>query len=209
MKIQYAVRWDSEVYHVVIDEAFWCKHINRRYCSIADEKPQGQRLCKDCASILKEMKVVGVKNQETLQELRGGDAFEEQYKHVSIFSLKAKKTDPRLLEWLKRYEIKEPGRFGAILFMADTGLHVAIQYQGSRRLYHVHLPTPDTKTYYSSPEWKEKRQEVFERDGSNCVFCGSPHNLVAHHRSYRNFGNEPLEDLTTLCNLCHKRFHRM
>lgn len=57
--------------------------------------------------------------------------------------------------------------------------------------------------YINSPEWQAKRKEAIDRDQGRCVLCNSSEDLHVHHRTYDNFGNEPLEDLTTLCRECH------
>lgn len=64
--------------------------------------------------------------------------------------------------------------------------------------------------YIKSDEWNHKRKEVLERDRFKCRLCGamgSRHSLHVHHNSYDNLGNEPLEDLITLCKECHERHH--
>lgn len=66
--------------------------------------------------------------------------------------------------------------------------------------------------YLKSPAWKLLRQDVFDRDGGRCTKCGCKPSrgnwLEAHHTTYVNFGNEPLEDLLTLCRKCHVKHHR-
>jgi len=57
--------------------------------------------------------------------------------------------------------------------------------------------------YMHSKKWQELRQEVFARDGSHCVLCGSYKRIQCHHNDYRHFGNERLDELTTLCASCH------
>lgn len=67
------------------------------------------------------------------------------------------------------------------------------------------------KEYIKSEEWKNKRKEVLKRDKFKCRLCsakGSEYNLHVHHNSYNNLGNEPLEDLITLCKSCHEKHHR-
>lgn len=61
--------------------------------------------------------------------------------------------------------------------------------------------------YLDSPEWKAKRLLVLDRDGHICRLCSSSERLNVHHRTYDNRGDEPLEDLTTLCQACHEMFH--
>jgi len=61
--------------------------------------------------------------------------------------------------------------------------------------------------YINSAAWKEKRRQVLSRDKKKCVKCGSHRFLNVHHLSYLHLGNEPLEDLQTLCNACHRSTH--
>ena len=65
---------------------------------------------------------------------------------------------------------------------------------------------PDRAAYYRSEAWRERRRERRERDGNRCVVCGcgAVPLLVCHHISYENFGDEPLEDLRTVCADCHR-----
>jgi 5-methylcytosine-specific restriction endonuclease McrA len=61
--------------------------------------------------------------------------------------------------------------------------------------------------YLQTKEWKDKRELVLARDGRKCTDCGSTENLQIHHLTYDHFKNEPLEDLVTLCNICHTSRH--
>lgn len=61
--------------------------------------------------------------------------------------------------------------------------------------------------YLNSPEWQTKRQAVLYRDNYCCRVCKSNVNLQVHHIHYTSLGNEPLEDLVTLCEKCHQRLH--
>ena len=64
--------------------------------------------------------------------------------------------------------------------------------------------------YMRSDAWRAKRQIVLARDGWECqlLACVSQgycdkESLQVHHKHYRNFGNEQLDDLITLCPQCH------
>ena len=64
--------------------------------------------------------------------------------------------------------------------------------------------------YLHSPEWRELRLYVLERDGWACRLCGSTRRLEVHHRWYP----EPMRrdgpwNCTTLCRRCHRRYHRL
>ena len=61
--------------------------------------------------------------------------------------------------------------------------------------------------YINSAEWHKKRALVLSRDNNQCQHCGSTEFLHVHHLSYKNFKDEPLEDLVTLCKYCHARVH--
>ena len=64
--------------------------------------------------------------------------------------------------------------------------------------------TPTYAEYLRSSVWQEKRAAALERDGHACRCCPSTEQLEVHHRRYPEvLGEEPLEDLTTLCRGCH------
>jgi predicted transcriptional regulator len=65
----------------------------------------------------------------------------------------------------------------------------------------------DYLDYLLSDEWKDKANKVKERDGNQCVQCGSDKQLEVHHLTYDNIYEEPLEDLVTLCHTCHEKEH--
>jgi 5-methylcytosine-specific restriction endonuclease McrA len=61
-----------------------------------------------------------------------------------------------------------------------------------------------------SKEWEVLRRQVFRRDGYRCKLCGSNDlPLHPHHNTYANYAAERLEDLITLCEVCHERHHRL
>jgi len=61
--------------------------------------------------------------------------------------------------------------------------------------------------YLQTPEWRERRKRILERDGYKCQVCNSPDRLNVHHRDYTRRGYENDADLTTLCQGCHQVFH--
>lgn len=61
--------------------------------------------------------------------------------------------------------------------------------------------------YLNSPEWEERRQKVLLRDAYTCRICGSEEDLRVHHLTYDRKYNEPLYDLVTVCDRCHKLIH--
>jgi 5-methylcytosine-specific restriction endonuclease McrA len=57
-------------------------------------------------------------------------------------------------------------------------------------------------------EWAILKRQVHRRDGYRCRLCGSDDDqLHVHHSTYANYAEERLEDLITLCSVCHRRFH--
>ena len=61
------------------------------------------------------------------------------------------------------------------------------------------------EAYLRSPEWQAKRRERIELDHHTCqICCRQDQPLEVHHRSYRNLGNEEMDDLITVCRTCHK-----
>jgi len=63
------------------------------------------------------------------------------------------------------------------------------------------------KRYMESARWARKRARVIARDGGVCTACGRRGVLHVHHLSYKFFGREPMEDLVTLCEQCHRDIH--
>lgn len=63
--------------------------------------------------------------------------------------------------------------------------------------------------YLNSEEWKEKREQILERDNYLCVVTKSSINLHVHHISYDNVGAEFNSDLVTLCKEAHEIVHNL
>jgi hypothetical protein len=66
----------------------------------------------------------------------------------------------------------------------------------------------DYGRYISSAAWQTSAARLAELSaaGHRCRLCfasGEEARLEVHHRTYRNFGCERAEDLTTLCHPCH------
>jgi 5-methylcytosine-specific restriction endonuclease McrA len=57
--------------------------------------------------------------------------------------------------------------------------------------------------------YEKLRQQVLQRDGWRCQFCGRIWNLEVHHQHVRSQGGPDLEqNLITLCSECHSAIHR-
>lgn len=63
----------------------------------------------------------------------------------------------------------------------------------------------DYNRYINSRAWKLKRLAVLTRDHFRCVKCKRARATQVHHKTYINLGNEPLEDLESLCRPCHQK----
>ncbi len=61
------------------------------------------------------------------------------------------------------------------------------------------------------PLWKAKRLEILERDGHKCAMCGGTTYLQVHHKIYEpiNPWESRNDDLITICNSCHKEWHKL
>ncbi|MFA6128818.1 MAG: HNH endonuclease signature motif containing protein [Bacteroidales bacterium] len=77
----------------------------------------------------------------------------------------------------------------------------AIDYRNSR--YYKY------QEYLLSPEWKDKRTLVLQRDNNICQSCKEQPAEQVHHLTYDNLFNEPLEDLQALCCKCHDKIHSL
>ena len=62
--------------------------------------------------------------------------------------------------------------------------------------------------YYCLPHWAERRAARFVHDGWSCVLCGTGDDLQCHHVTYERLFEESLQDLMTVCGLCHETIHR-
>ena len=62
--------------------------------------------------------------------------------------------------------------------------------------------------YLRSKQWKEKRALVMVRDNNTCQHCRKAIAEEVHHLTYVNLFNEPLDDLISLCSVCHSKVHK-
>lgn len=66
------------------------------------------------------------------------------------------------------------------------------------------VPRPSRpRADYKSGDWEKRRGERLDMDHGLCVFCKAPANTVQHITYRRAGGKEALEDLASLCRLCH------
>ena len=61
--------------------------------------------------------------------------------------------------------------------------------------------------YIHSPEWQEKRKQVFAHKWYKCEACWITEWLHIHHWTYRRLFKEEISDLFVLCSYCHMALH--
>jgi len=65
------------------------------------------------------------------------------------------------------------------------------------------------EVYLNSAEWKDKRIRVLNRDKYICQGCLSNKATQVHHLTYERIYKEPLFDLISVCENCHKSIHEI
>jgi hypothetical protein len=63
--------------------------------------------------------------------------------------------------------------------------------------------------YLKSQEWYNLKNLALKYSNYKCSKCDASENLNIHHLNYNNIGNEEISDLITVCNSCHKEFHKI
>lgn len=72
------------------------------------------------------------------------------------------------------------------------------------------MSRPDYHEYIKNSEvWAAKRKERLGIDQYRCRKCSSTSKLEVHHRTYQNLGAEPMDDLVTVCEDCHREIHKI
>lgn len=64
-------------------------------------------------------------------------------------------------------------------------------------------PPPRPRADYTNSQFKARAEQRLQQDAGLCVFCKSPATTVHHVTYKRAGGQEELEDLRSLCRLCH------
>lgn len=60
-------------------------------------------------------------------------------------------------------------------------------------------------SYINSFDWYLKRRSIMERARGICESCKQAPAIEVHHKTYDRLGNEKDEDLTAVCEPCHKK----
>lgn len=66
----------------------------------------------------------------------------------------------------------------------------------------------DYKMHLESQYWQTLREVALSKSKYQCSSCGATYGLQAHHLTYKNIGNEHINDVQILCNRCHEREHK-
>jgi hypothetical protein len=63
--------------------------------------------------------------------------------------------------------------------------------------------------YLQTPEWKKRWRATRRRDKYICQVCHKNKATQVHHLNYDHWKNEPLDDLISVCRLCHMSLHNI
>ena len=63
------------------------------------------------------------------------------------------------------------------------------------------------RTHLRSEYWKNIRQLVLDRDKGICQSCKTEKAKDVHHLTYKNLGNETIDELISYCRACHEKAH--
>lgn len=66
------------------------------------------------------------------------------------------------------------------------------------------MPYPE---YLQTAHWQQVRIRALKRSGFRCQLCNKEGRLNVHHRTYERRGYEYYNDVITLCESCHEKFH--
>lgn len=67
----------------------------------------------------------------------------------------------------------------------------------------------DYNAYLTSEDWFDKRQRVLDRDDWICQACRKRRANQVHHLTYEHAFHEPLFDLVSICEVCHRALTEM
>jgi 5-methylcytosine-specific restriction endonuclease McrA len=92
---------------------------------------------------------------------------------------------------------------------AEWRKHAEARYQESqaKRAQENDQWWADYDAYRQTPEWRERRRLVLERDNYVCQACRQRRATQAHHLTYKHLKREPLFDLVAVCKPCHDALH--
>ena len=82
------------------------------------------------------------------------------------------------------------------------------------RIYQPYRTFRPSGAHPAPAHWQSIRDQALKRDGFQCRCCSAkegdvcdvtgPIKLEVHHRHYKSWGKESLDDVTVLCKQCHR-----
>jgi len=82
------------------------------------------------------------------------------------------------------------------------------EYITDENIYLKKLKEMPYNDYLKTMHWKIIKYFITYRANYKCQLCGTSKDILnVHHNTYKNRGEEKLEDLIVLCKKCHKTFH--
>lgn len=71
------------------------------------------------------------------------------------------------------------------------------------------MPKAEYREYLRTHHWRRVRSDYFDKHPRQCFVCEHANRPIhLHHRTYKNVGHEPHEDLVPLCERCHTALHK-
>lgn len=62
--------------------------------------------------------------------------------------------------------------------------------------------------YLKTEQWRHTKVRFYKLEKNNyCYCCGITEDLQVHHKTYKNFRHENINDLVCLCKECYKKVH--
>lgn len=212
--LSFITQGSSIVYHLSLDEktALCGKEIYNA-TSVTQDIPKKQRPCKRCMMRVSNMIAIrqeksrdeSIDRLESYAKGRKAIAYDSE-NQIAVFSDFPSLSD-NAMTWLLDYRKRKPDKYVDLLCIDHNRPYRAtLYYKSSEKKYDILLP--GRQEYYNSQQWRDLSERVFERDNHTCRLCGcTTDRFTAHHITYERFGCEDLNDLTTLCQLCHSSFH--
>lgn len=82
------------------------------------------------------------------------------------------------------------------------------EYITDENIYLKKLKEMPYNDYLKTMHWKIIKYFITYRANYKCQLCGTSKDILnVHHNTYKNRGEEKLEDLIVLCKKCHEKFH--
>lgn len=91
--------------------------------------------------------------------------------------------------------------------MRERQAEIFRQEQESRRMEWESGRLHRYAAYLKTPEWRERRAKVIDRENGLCQGCREKRITEIHHLTYDNRGDELLFQLVGLCSDCHAKLH--